>query len=168
MMVGWSATLRCWRQSRCALLLIALIFIAPIALHAPNSPNFLAYAPLLPLIALFFGLGVTTLYHSLPHSTRRIAVLGLVALLIFNVVWAARDLFVNWASSAGDAASLQRAAGTAGPLHRPDRRHDADRDLHVEPQAADQPGQPDQHAASRADDAPSGCACCAMPTAARR
>ncbi len=78
MMVGVVTALRFWRQSRCALLLIALIFITPIALHAPDSPNFLAYAPLLPLIALFFGLGVTTLYHSLPRSTRLIAAAGLV------------------------------------------------------------------------------------------
>ena len=96
MMVGLVVTLRYWRQSRCALLLIALIFIAPNALHAPNSPNFLAYAPLLPLIALFFGLGVTTIYQSLPQSTRLIAAGGLVVLVAFNIVWAGRDVFINW------------------------------------------------------------------------
>ncbi len=98
MMVGLAVTLRYWRQSRCALLLTALVFIAPTALHAPSSPNFLAYAPLLPLIALFFGVGVMTIYHSLPRSTRLLAVLGLAALLIFNIVWATRDIFVNWAN----------------------------------------------------------------------
>ncbi|MEO8397620.1 MAG: hypothetical protein ABI700_31785, partial [Chloroflexota bacterium] len=95
-MIGLVVTLRYWRQSRCALLLIALIFIAPNALHAPNSPNFLAYAPLLPLIALFFGVGVMTIYRSLPQSSRLIAVIGVVVLMVFNVVWATRDIFINW------------------------------------------------------------------------
>ncbi|MFN8562572.1 MAG: glycosyltransferase family 39 protein [Anaerolineae bacterium] len=97
MIVGVITAARCWRQSRCALLLMSLVFIAPFSLHAPNSPNFLAYAPLLPLVALFFGLGVTTLYHSLPHNSRRIAALGIVALFAFNIVWVVRDLFTNWA-----------------------------------------------------------------------
>ncbi|HVU10521.1 MAG TPA: hypothetical protein VHD90_04555, partial [Phototrophicaceae bacterium] len=96
MIIGVIVTLRWWRQARCALLLIALVFIVPTALHAPSSPNFLAYAPLLPLIALFFGVGVSTLYHSLPRGSRRIAALGLIALLAFNLVWVTRDFFTNW------------------------------------------------------------------------
>lgn len=99
MIVGVVAAVRCWGQSRCALLLIALVFLAPFTLHAPGSPNFLAIAPLLPLVALFFGLGVVTLYHSLTRTTRIVAALGLVALLAFNVVWVVRDLFTNWASA---------------------------------------------------------------------
>ncbi len=98
LVVGLVSALRCWRQSRCMLLLLACLFIMPFALLAPGSPNFLAFAPLLPLIALFFGLGVTTLYHSLPPNSRRIAALALVALLAFNVVWTVRDLFTNWAN----------------------------------------------------------------------
>lgn len=97
MIVGVIAAMRCWRESRCSLLLTALVFIAPFSLHAPNSPNFPAYAPLLPLVALFFGLGVTTLYHSLPTNSRRVAALGIVALFAFNIVWVVRDLFTNWA-----------------------------------------------------------------------
>ncbi|MCC6801337.1 MAG: phospholipid carrier-dependent glycosyltransferase [Anaerolineae bacterium] len=98
MIVGGVAAVRGWRESRCSLLLTALVFIAPFSLHAPNSPNFEAYAPLLPLVALFFGLGATTLYHSLPNNSRRIAALGLVALFAFNIVWLARDLFTHWAN----------------------------------------------------------------------
>ncbi len=97
LIVGVVSALRCWRQARCVLLLIALVFIAPFALLAAGSPNFLAYAPLLPLIALFFGLGVTTLYSSVRGASRIVAVVGLIALLAFNVVWVVRDLFVNWA-----------------------------------------------------------------------
>jgi len=98
LIIGVVGALRCWRQARCALLLIALLFVTPFALLAPGSPNFLAYAPLLPLIALIFGLGVTTLYHSLPKNTRRFAVIGLAVLLIFNVAWTVRDLFGGWAT----------------------------------------------------------------------
>ncbi len=97
LIVGVASALRCWRQARCVLLLIALLFIAPTALLAPNSPNFLAYAPLLPLIALFFGLGVTTLYHSLRRESRIVGAVALVALFGFNIAWVTRDLFVNWA-----------------------------------------------------------------------
>ncbi len=97
LIVGVVSALRCWRQARCVLLLVALVFLAPNALLAAGSPNFLAYAPLLPLIALFFGLGVTTLYSSLRHTSRIVAVVGLIGLLTFNVVWVVRDLFVNWA-----------------------------------------------------------------------
>src|SRR5262249_4467452 len=96
--VGLLVCLRFWKQSRCALLLIALIFIAPIALHAPNSPNFLAFAPLLPLVALLFGVGVEVVLGSLPRASRLVAAVGLVGLLVFNVVWTVRDLFGNWAS----------------------------------------------------------------------
>ncbi len=94
--VGLVVALRSWRQSRYALVLMALAFFAPPALLAMGSPNFLAFAPLLPLLALLFGLGVTTIYASLPRSSRLIGAVGLVALLGFNIAWATRDLF-GWA-----------------------------------------------------------------------
>ncbi|MEP7294083.1 MAG: glycosyltransferase family 39 protein, partial [Chloroflexota bacterium] len=96
--VGLVMALRGWRHSRYALILLALLFLIPPALLAPSSPNFLAFAPLLPLIALLFGLGVTTILGSLPRSSRSVAVIGLVLLLGFNVAWASRDMFTNWAN----------------------------------------------------------------------
>lgn len=96
--IGLLVALRGWRHSRYALVLLALLFLAPSALLAVNSPNFLASAPLLPLIALLFGLGVTTIYSGLPRNTRIIGALTLVALLTFNVVWVTRDLFTRWSS----------------------------------------------------------------------
>jgi len=96
LIIGLVVALRGWRQSRFALLLIALIFLAPSALLAVNSPNFQAFAPLLPLIALLFGVGVTTLYHSLPRSTRVFAAVALVLLTGFNIAWARQDIFFNW------------------------------------------------------------------------
>lgn len=94
--VGLLVALRGWRHSRYALLLLAFLFVAPTALLAVGSPNFLATAPLFPLLALFFGLGVTTIYSAMPRNTRIIGALALVALLGFNIVWAARDIFTRW------------------------------------------------------------------------
>lgn len=90
--VGLVVALRGWRTSRYALLLMALVFLAPPALLAPGSPNFLAFAPLVPLIALLFGLGVSTIYSSLPSNRRIIGAVGLATLLVFNLVWVSRDL----------------------------------------------------------------------------
>jgi hypothetical protein len=94
--VGLLVALRGWRHSRYALLLLAFLFVAPTALLGVNSPNFLATAPLFPLLALFFGLGVTTIYSAMPRNTRIIGALALVALLGFNIAWAAQDLFTRW------------------------------------------------------------------------
>lgn len=95
-LVGIITAVRYWRKPRFALLLIALAMLSPIALLATGSPNFLAFAPLLPLLALFFGVGVKTLMNSLQHGARRIAFVGLLALLLFNVQWLTRDLFIQW------------------------------------------------------------------------
>jgi 4-amino-4-deoxy-L-arabinose transferase-like glycosyltransferase len=96
-LVGLAAALRYWRQPRCALLLLGVLLIAPVSLVRDSSPNFLHYATLLPLLALLFGLGVTTLYRSLRDPTaRRIGGLAIAALIIFNLQWTARDLFGAW------------------------------------------------------------------------
>jgi hypothetical protein len=47
-------------------------------------------------VALFFGMGVTTLFHSLRPTARPLLGLGLAGLLVFNLVWTSRDLFQNW------------------------------------------------------------------------
>jgi 4-amino-4-deoxy-L-arabinose transferase-like glycosyltransferase len=96
LLVGLFTALRYWRQPRFLLLLIALVLIAPVALLSPNSPNFLHFAPLLPIMALLFGIGVSTLVSSLGRPARQIASIGLVALLLFNFQWTFRDLFINW------------------------------------------------------------------------
>ena len=98
-LIGLATALRYWRQPRCTLLLFGVLLLAPVALVRDTSPNFLHYATLLPLLALLFGLGVTTLYRSLrDRTTRRIGALALVALIIFNLQWTARDLFGAWLS----------------------------------------------------------------------
>jgi len=98
LVIGLIAALRSWRQSRFILILMGILFLAPLALSANESPNFPAMSGLLPILALLFGLGVSTLYHSLPKTgiARAIGALALVALVIFNMQWTIRDLFINW------------------------------------------------------------------------
>src|SRR6185369_718899 len=93
------------RQPRFVLLLVAVVILTPAALLAGNSPNFLSYSALLPVFALFFGLGVSTVYNSLPSSKHRrwlrplVAGIGLLTLLAFNIRWTAQDLFAAWPQS---------------------------------------------------------------------
>jgi hypothetical protein len=94
--IGLFTALRYGRQPRFMLLLISLLLIAPVALIAPDSPDFHAFAPLLPILALLFGVGVSTLVSSLQRPARRVASVGLAGLLLFNVGWTYRDLFVHW------------------------------------------------------------------------
>jgi hypothetical protein len=97
LVVGLIVALRSWRQSRFFLALLALLFLAPLALIADNSPNFPALAGLLPLLALLFGVGVSTLYHSLRgRGARLIGAGALVTLVLFNMQWTLRDLFMHW------------------------------------------------------------------------
>ena len=96
-LVGLIAALRYWRQPRCMLLLFGLALLVPVAFIRDSSPNFLQYASLLPLLALLFGLGITTLYRSLRDSKARLFMAAAVALLVvFNLQWTARDLFDVW------------------------------------------------------------------------
>lgn len=95
-LIGIIAAVRHWRRPRYMLLLMTAVTLLPVAFFTIDSPNFAAFTPLLPLLALFFGLGVATLYGSLAANARRIMSFGLVALFIFNIVWTARDLFQIW------------------------------------------------------------------------
>jgi hypothetical protein len=95
--VGLLAALRFWRQPRCLLLLIGLAALLPVALLTPRAPDFSRFAALLPIMALLFGLGVSTLINSLPKALRLgVGVAGLVGLLAFNVGWTGRDLLVDY------------------------------------------------------------------------
>jgi hypothetical protein len=95
-LIGMITAVRHWRRPRYMLLLIMTLILLPVAFLTIDSPNFAAFTPVLPLLALFFGLGVATLYGSLTANARRIMSLGLVALFVFNVVWTVRDLFDVW------------------------------------------------------------------------
>jgi hypothetical protein len=93
MLIGLAAALRFWRQPRFLLALLALAALLPIAMVTPDSPDFARFAAVLPVLALLFGLGVTTLINSLPSRIRLpVGVIGLVGLLGFNLIWTGRDL----------------------------------------------------------------------------
>jgi len=112
LVIGLIAALRSWRQSRFVLVLLAILFLTPTALAANVGPDFPALAGLLPVLALLFGLGVSTLYHSLPtRAGRWIGALGLVTLVLFNMQWTVRDLFSNWRDLPGMRAAYDSRIG---------------------------------------------------------
>jgi hypothetical protein len=117
--IGLLAALNRWRRPRFALPLLSLLALIPVTFLRPNSPDFNAFAPLLPVLALFFGLGVTTLYHSLRPAARPLLGLGLAGLLAFNLVWVSRDLFQLWPRL--DAVQTAYNGRTAQLAHHIDR-----------------------------------------------
>jgi hypothetical protein len=100
LLVGIITAVRYWRLPRFALPIIAFVALTPSVLLAPNSPYFPSYSALLPLLALFFSLGVKTVYSGLARGVQRIGMIMLVALALFNLGWTARDLFGTWANLA--------------------------------------------------------------------
>jgi hypothetical protein len=96
MLVGLLTAVRYRRKPRYTLLLIATAVLAPLAFLTADSPNFLAFSPLLPLLALYFGLGVSTILAGMRGPMRNVVGVGLIGLLLFNIVWTAQDLFVTW------------------------------------------------------------------------
>lgn len=96
--IGLLVSLWHWRQPRFTLPLLALLALLPHALLVNDSPDWLRLAVLLPLVALFFGVGVSTVYHSLSRRVRLFVPLALVGLMAFNAVWLWRDLFGAWAA----------------------------------------------------------------------
>lgn len=94
--IGLLVTIRHWRQRRFMLPLIASLVLAPFALIQQDSPNFLAMSVILPLLALFFGVGVSALWRALPRKSRPFAGVALAGLLIGNLLWTIRDLFFVW------------------------------------------------------------------------
>ncbi|PJF22827.1 MAG: hypothetical protein CUN56_04045 [Phototrophicales bacterium] len=93
MIIGFLVALRDWRQPRFALLLIASLVLSPVFLFSAKVPNFLNYAASLPILVLFFGLGITILMDYLP---RWVIVGGAGLLIIANGFWTVQDLFINW------------------------------------------------------------------------
>lgn len=95
-LIGVLAACRRWYRPRFTLTLVMFFALAPIAFLNNDSPNFDAFSPLLPVLALLFGLGVSTLYNSLRARSRPALGVGLVVLFGFNLVWTGNDLFRVW------------------------------------------------------------------------
>jgi hypothetical protein len=98
--IGFIISLRYSRQPRFLLPLVFFLVFVPLAFLSADSPNFLLFTPLLPMLALFFGVGVSAVYSSVPATSRPVIGLGLAGLLIFNLMWVGRDLFERWPQDA--------------------------------------------------------------------
>lgn len=94
--VGIIIALRNWREPRYSLTIILGIFLAAPAFLATNAPNFLAMSVILPVIALFFGLGVSVILASLPQNTRVLGIIATTTLIVTNVGWTGFSLFTQW------------------------------------------------------------------------
>jgi hypothetical protein len=97
--VGVLTAAQQWRKARYSLLLVASIVLLPAAIFSQTTPDFVALTPLIPLIAIFFGIGISTVYRSVVPSARLAVVLGVVILFAFNLGWSVGDLFTNWPST---------------------------------------------------------------------
>ncbi|MDX2161854.1 MAG: glycosyltransferase family 39 protein [bacterium] len=111
LIVGLVTAIRYWRQPRCALLVIAALFLLPVALLARRGANFLAFSALLPVMALLFGLGATTLVRSLPNRARLVAGLLVVGVILFNMGWTTFDLSQRWGQHEQVRATYQARLG---------------------------------------------------------
>jgi 4-amino-4-deoxy-L-arabinose transferase-like glycosyltransferase len=97
MVFGVGFALRYFRKARFMLLLIALVTLLPLALFSPKTPSFIAFAAVLPVLAIFFGLGASTVVKLLRNRNLvrvAIAALTLLVAFIFFATWF--DLFVQW------------------------------------------------------------------------
>ncbi len=100
-----------WRKPRYALLLTSSVVLLPAAIFSSTTPDFLAFTPLLPLVAIYFGVGISTVYRSVVPSARLIVVLGVIVLFAFNFGWSVGDLFTNWPAAPGVNRAYHTRAG---------------------------------------------------------
>jgi hypothetical protein len=96
LIIGLVVGFRYWRQPRFTLPVIMTVVLLLPAIVTKSSPDWLHFAVLLPLVALYFGVGVNTIYHSLPRPARSVVPVGLVGIIVFNVVWVSGDIFDRW------------------------------------------------------------------------
>ena len=86
-------------RPRFMLILLMLLLALPAAFIVPRSPNFARMSVIMPQLAILFGIGVYALLR-LPIFAdlvfRRLAVAGVLALLLINLTWTWQDLFVDW------------------------------------------------------------------------
>ncbi len=96
--VGLLAVIRNGRAPGNALILLTLLFMTPAVLLAPLTPNFQVFAVYLPVLALLFGIGVSTIFYSLRTTGRRVSAVLLLILFAANVAWVTNDLRNVWAA----------------------------------------------------------------------
>ncbi|MEL6271179.1 MAG: hypothetical protein AAFR22_15325 [Chloroflexota bacterium] len=88
-------------QPRYGLMVLAAVLLFPVAIFAPGSPNFMAYSTIIPLLSIFFALGVKQLtrYISRQRFTTYIGY-GVTLLLLANFAWTVFSLHGVWGASA--------------------------------------------------------------------
>ncbi|MCA9915509.1 MAG: glycosyltransferase family 39 protein, partial [Anaerolineae bacterium] len=101
LLIGLALCIRYWRHARYALPLLAGLLLFPAVVLAGDAPNFTSMSMLLPVLALYFGLGFSVLLRAIPQRGRWLGVLGALGLLVFNVGWVGQDLFVTWPEQDG-------------------------------------------------------------------
>ena len=86
-------------RPRFALLLIMFTVTLPAAFIVPGSPNFARMSVIMPQLALFFGIGLYALLRAPIFADpffKRMAALGVIALLGLNLIWTWQDLVADW------------------------------------------------------------------------
>ena len=101
MIAGVGYALQRLQKPRYALAVIALVYLLPVAFFAPSSPNFFAYSVLVPLLAMFFGVGTKQLYRFVMDWKwgRQALAAGVALLLVGNLAWTLYSLHGVWAQS---------------------------------------------------------------------
>ncbi|MEO0565624.1 MAG: glycosyltransferase family 39 protein, partial [Chloroflexota bacterium] len=89
---GISVSIRRFQEPRYALPLVMLGVLLPVALFAPQSPNFMAYVVILPMIAMFFALGAKRAAKSVP--SKKWGGIAILVLLLGNLLWSVQGLAV--------------------------------------------------------------------------
>lgn len=85
------------KRPRYALLLISTAILSPIYLLSPNAPNFANITTLLPIIALYFGLGVYTIVQYIPTLWgQRLTGLAILIVIILHGASVHHDFFGTW------------------------------------------------------------------------
>ncbi|GAB4520966.1 MAG: hypothetical protein OHK0046_31750 [Anaerolineae bacterium] len=98
--VGLFFMVREWRNPRHLVLLIALLCLSPIFLFATKTADFIHFAAVLPLLALFYGLGVSSLRRIHPQYGSWAAIFVLLISLSLTLYRTWTVLFEDWAENA--------------------------------------------------------------------
>ncbi len=114
--LGMVVSIRRWRKLNFQLLLLTSSFVAIPALLAQPGPSFLAYAPVLPLLALYLAVGVEQVFQHFSSSNQRTLFCLLASgWVLVSFLATQRALLIEWPSVPDHAVAhhhnLQELAG---------------------------------------------------------
>ena len=99
MIAGFFICIMRRHRPRFMLLILMFFFTLPAAFIVENSPNFARMSVIYPQLMIFAGMGFYSLIRSrvfVDVVFRRLAVAGVLAMAVVNVIWTWQDLFVDW------------------------------------------------------------------------